>query len=133
MASRDIYESVQITSAAGTPQKIYEPKEGEVLIVQKCLLVNTDTTANGYVNLWIDGNGGSSVAFGDLSHVIVDKVVQARETVVVSIPGLKVPDGGQMYADAKAALAGGNFQNKINVILGGVTVTQSATSFGTSQ
>lgn len=131
MSIRQIGERVQLISAAGTEQKVYEAPAGEVLIISKLAAVNTNTSANCVVNVWIDQDGGSSVAPGDVSHFVVDEPVSMDDTVPFPAAGINLAPGGQIYASV-ATPAGANFQSSVNIIVSGVLVSQARKATGTS-
>ena len=131
MAVREFDERVQITTATGTEQLVYQAQSGLVAIIQKMTAVNTDTTTNALVNVWFDNDGGSSVAEGDISHFVVDESLAAKETKVLKAAARRVPPGGQVYVDVQTAAAG-NFQSAVNITISGVLVTQNSAATGTS-
>lgn len=131
MTIREFDETFQITETAGTAQVVYTAPAGEVAIIQKLQLINTDTSANCVVNVWLDPDGGGSVADGDANHLYVELALTARETKPLSGAGRKIPPGGQVVAEVTQA-GGGNFQSACNVHVSGVLVSQSNAATGTS-
>jgi len=131
MAVREFEEVVQHTTAAGTEQKVYEGPGGEVAVIQKLQAVNTDTSTNCVVNVWVSPSGASSVAPGDDDHCIVDYILTAKETKSFAQAARKIPEGGTVFVDV-ADSTGGNFQSSVNFTLSGVLITQSRAATGTS-
>ncbi len=131
MAVNEFDEAVQHVNVAGTEQKIYEAAAGEVAIVQKLAAINTDTSTNCVVNVWISPSGGTTPAQGDVDHYIRDYTLAGGETKVFSASGRKIPAGGTVYVDVETP-TGGNFQSSVNFTLSGVIVTQSRAATGTS-
>lgn len=131
MTAREFDERVQITTATGTEELIYQAPDGEVAIIQKVSAVNTDTSTNGLVNLWFANNGAASVAPGDESHFIVDESLAAKEIKVLKTAARRVPPGGKIYADVQKA-DGTDFQSAVNITISGVLVSQNLPATGTS-
>jgi len=131
MASRLIDEVVRFTNVAGTEQKIYKVPTGEVAIVHKLAVVNTDDILNARVNVWVSPSGGAVPAPGDVDHFVNDQTVGAKETFLTPASGRVLPSGATIYADVDDG-AGGNFQNKVNLTLSATLITQSRAGTGTT-
>lgn len=131
MATREFDEVVQHVNLAGTEQQIYLAPGGEVAVIQKLQAINTDTSTNCLVNVWVSPSGGTTPAPGDKDHCIRDYVLAAKETKSFAQAARKLPPGGTVYVDVSDS-TGGNFQSSVNFTLSGVLITQSRAATGTS-